>query len=117
MANCKVHLELNWIEECIFSTDGNYAKFEITDAKLHIRIVTFSTKDSVNLTKQLSEVLKSSLYFYRFQTKPEKIIEKGKILYELLNASIKGVRILFVLAFVVATGAANNEEGIKNNKQ
>ena len=55
LINCKVHFELNWIEDCILSSDGNFAKFEITDAKLHIPIVTLFTKDSVNLTKQLSE--------------------------------------------------------------
>ena len=33
-------------------------KFEITKAKLQVPIVTLSTKDSVNLTKQLKEDLK-----------------------------------------------------------
>ena len=47
LINCKVYLELNWIEDCILS---NSAKFEIADAKLHVPIVTFSTKDSANLT-------------------------------------------------------------------
>ena len=55
LINCKVHLELNWIEGCILSSAGDCAKFEITDAKLHVPIVTLSTKDSVNSTKQLSE--------------------------------------------------------------
>ena len=31
--NCKIHLELNWIEDCILSSVGNSAKFKITDAK------------------------------------------------------------------------------------
>ena len=53
LINCKVFLEINWIEDCILSSAGNTAKFEITDAKLHVPIVTLSTKDSVNLTKQL----------------------------------------------------------------
>ena len=44
--NCKVYLELNWIEDCIFSSAGNSAKFVITDAKLHVPVVTLSTKDS-----------------------------------------------------------------------
>ena len=52
LINCKVYLELNWIEDCILSSAGNSAKFEITDAKLHVPIVTLSTKDSANLTKQ-----------------------------------------------------------------
>ena len=44
--NCKVLLELNWIEDCILSSAGNSPKFEITDAKLHVSIVTLSIKDS-----------------------------------------------------------------------
>ena len=55
LINCKIHLEPNWIEDCILSSVGDSAKFEITDAKLHVPIVTLSTKNSVNLTKQLSE--------------------------------------------------------------
>ena len=44
-------------------------------------------------------------------------LKKGKILYELLNASFQGVRRLFVLAYVVAAGAANDEAAIKDNKK
>ena len=51
LINCKVYLELNWIEDCILSSAGDSAKFAITDAKLHVPIVTLSTKDSENLTK------------------------------------------------------------------
>ena len=29
LINCKVHLELNWIEDCILSSAGDSAKFEI----------------------------------------------------------------------------------------
>ena len=117
LTNCKVHLELNWIEDCILSSAGDSAKFEITDAKLLVLIVTLSTKDSVNLTKQLSEGFKRSVYWNSYQTKPKKVIEKEKNIYELLNASFQGVRRLFVLAYVVAAGAANDEAGIKDNKK
>ena len=63
LINCKVHLGLNWIEDCILSSSGDSAKFEITDAKLHVPIVTLSTKDSVNLTKQLSEGFKTPAFW------------------------------------------------------
>ena len=43
------------------------------------------------------------------------VIEKGKILYELLNASFQGIRRLFLLVYVVAANAANDEAGIKDN--
>ena len=52
------NLELNWIENYILSSAGDSAKFEITDAKLHVPIVILSTKDSVYLTKQLMKDLK-----------------------------------------------------------
>ena len=115
--NCKVHLELNWIEDCVLSIAGNSAKFEMADAKLHAPIVTLLTKDSVNLTKQLSAGFEKSAYWNSYQTKPVKVKEKGKYMYELLNVSIQGVKRLFFLAYVVAAGAKNDEGAIKHNKK
>ena len=40
LINCKVFLKLNWIEYCILYSAGSSAKFEITNAKLHVPIVT-----------------------------------------------------------------------------
>ena len=117
LMNCKVHLELNSIKDFILSSDGDSAKFEIADAKLHVPIVNVFTKENVNLTKQLSEGFKRSVYWNSYQTKPGEIIEKGKNIYELLNASFQGVRRLFVLAYVVTAGAANDEASIKENKK
>ena len=113
--NCKVYLELNWIEDCILSSAENSAKFAITDAKLHVPIVTLSTKGSANLTKQLNEGFKRSVYWNSYETKPAKVIEQGKNIYELLNASFQGVKRLFVLAYFIAENE-NDEAGIKNNK-
>ena len=98
----KVYLELNWIEDCILSSAGNTAKFAITDTKLHVPIVTLSTKDSANLTKQLNEGFKRSVYWNSYETKPAKVIEQGKNIYELLSASFQGVKRLFVLAYTIA---------------
>ena len=102
LINCKVYLELNWIEDCILSSAGDSAKFAITDAKLHVPIVTLSTKDSANLAKQLNEGFKRSVYWNSYETKPAKVIEKGKNLYELLNASFQGVKRLFIFVYAVA---------------
>ena len=52
LINCKIHVELN----CILSSAGEPAKAEITDAKLHLPIVTLSTKDNVNLRKQVMDL-------------------------------------------------------------
>ena len=102
LINCKVHLELNWIEDCIFPSDENSAKFEISDAKLHVPIVTLSTKDCVNLTKQLSEGFKRSVYWNSYQTKPVKIIEKGKIFVNYLIHHFKALEdYLFLLMLLL----------------
>ena len=67
LTNRKVYLELNWIEDCILSSARNSAKFEITDAKLHVPIVTLSAKNSANLTKQVNERFKRSVYWNSFE--------------------------------------------------
>ena len=48
------------------------------DAKLHVPIVTLSTKDNANLTKQLSKGFKRSVYWNSYETKPEKVTEQVK---------------------------------------
>ena len=121
LINCRFYPELNWIEDCTLSNARDSAKFAITDAKLHVPIVTLSTKDDAILTKQLNERFKRSVYWNSYETKSAKVIEKGKNLYEVLNASFQGVKRLFVLPYVTAAstaagGNSDNTAGIKSNK-
>ena len=96
------------------SSAGDSAKFVITDTKLHVPIVTLSNKDSANLAKQLNDGFERSVYWNSYETKPAKVIEQGKNLYELLNASFQGVKSLFALAYAIAAGNdADQEAGIK----
>ena len=67
-----------------------------------------STRDSAKLAKQLNEGFKRSVYWNSYETKPAKVIEQGKNLYELLNASIQGVKRSFVLAYSIAASPDNN---------
>ena len=75
-----------------------------------------STKDSANLAKPLNEGFKRFVYWNSFETKPPKVIQQGKNIYELLNASFQGVKRLFVRAYFIADGG-NGEAAIKNNKK
>ena len=86
------------------------------DTKLHVPIVILSTKDNVNLTKQLNDRFKRSVYWNNYQTIPVKVIEKGKNIKELLSVSFQVVKRLFVLAYFIAQNDANNKAGIKYNK-
>ena len=94
LINCKVDLELNWIEDCILSSAGGSA--------------ILSTKDSANLAKQFSEGFKRYVYWNSYETNPAKVIAQGKNLYELLNVSFQGVKRLFVLAYAI--DANRNDE-------
>ena len=79
LINCKIHLELNWYNNCIMYGANTYdggdnandreATFKITSTKLYVPIVTLSTKDNVNLIKQLNEVFKRSVYWNEYKSK------------------------------------------------
>ena len=116
LRNYKVFLELSWIKDCILPSARDSVKFTIEDTKLHVRIVSLSIKDTPNFTKQLKEGFKRSVYWNSYETKPAKVIEQGKNIYDLLNASFQGVKRLFVLACFIVEGG-NDEAGIKNNKK
>ena len=107
---------INLLNDSGNEKSGDTAKFATTDTKLHVPIVPLSTKDSANLAKQLNEGLKRSVYWNSYETKPEKVIEQGKNIYELLNASFEGVKRLHILAYSIAEGG-NDEAGIENNKK
>ena len=55
----KIDLELTWHKDCMISSAnaaaGQVVSFMITTTKLYVPIVTLSTKDNTNLTKQLNE--------------------------------------------------------------
>ena len=66
-------------------------------------MATLSTKDTVNLTKELSEGFKRSAYWNSDETKPEKVIEKTENICELFNASFEGITLgyLSLLMFLL----------------
>ena len=67
---------------------------------MYVPIVTLSTKDNVNLTKQLNEGFKSSVYWNEYKSKIEtKEADANNLKRFPLDASFQGVNRLFVLAF------------------
>ena len=70
LINCKIHLELNWSKDCVMSTIAD-TKLKITNTKLYVPIVTFSSQDNVKLVKLLEEGFKRPVYWTEYQTKIE----------------------------------------------
>ena len=71
LINWKIHLELNWTKDCIMSSVAGATTFKITSTKLYVPIVTLSTKDNVNLAKQLNKGFKRSAYWNEYKSKIE----------------------------------------------
>ena len=110
LINYKIHLELNWNNDCVNYGADTYAggdnannreaTFQITSTKLYVPVATLSTKDNVNLTKQLNEGFKRSVYWNEYKTKIEtKTADDNNVTRFPLDASFQGVNRLFVLAF------------------
>ena len=105
LVNCKIDLELTWHKDCMISSANAAANhvvsFMITDTKLYIPFVTLSTKDNTNLTKQLNEGVKITIYWNQYVSKPfpETQHKKTGITRFALDAAFQGVNRLFVLAF------------------
>ena len=66
LINCNIHLELSWRNDCVMFTIAA-TTFQIRSTKMYIAIVTLSTKDNVNLTKQLNEGFKRSVYWNEYK--------------------------------------------------
>ena len=69
LINCKIHLELNSTKNCVMSSIAGVTACQITSTKLYVPIVTLSAKGNVNLTKQLNEGFKRSVYWNEYKSK------------------------------------------------
>ena len=116
LINCKIHLELSWDKNCVMSSIAGVITFKI-NTKLHVPIVTLSTKDNVNLTKQLNEGFKRSVYWNEYKSKIEtKPADDQNPTTFSLDASLQGVNRLFVLAFNNTDGNVNHVERNSHRK-
>ena len=117
LINCKIHLEINWNNNCVMYGADTYAggdntsdieaTFQLTSTKLYVSVVTLSTKDNVNLTKLLDEGFKRSVYWNEYKSKIEaKAADNNNVTKLPLDTSFQGVNGLFVLAF------GNTENGV-----
>ena len=66
LVKCKTDLELTWHKDFMISSvnaaAGQVVSLMITNTKLYVPVVTLSTKDNNNLTKQLNDGFKRTIY-------------------------------------------------------
>ena len=72
--------------------------FKITNTKLHVPIVTLSSKVNVKLVKLLEEGFKSPVYLNEYKAKiKSRNLDKNNLTRFPLDASFQGVKRLFLL--------------------
>ena len=72
LINCKISLQLKWSKDCILVAGvaaNQELKFEITDTKLHVPVITLSTQDKVKLLKKLQSGFKKTINWNKYQCK------------------------------------------------
>ena len=125
LINCKIHLELHWNNNCVMygagaggdNVNNRETTFQITSTKLYVPIVTLSTEDNVNLTKQLNEGFKRSVYWNGYKNKIEiKEVDANNLKRFLLDASFQNVNKLFVFDFDNTNNGANKVERNSHRK-
>ena len=96
--NFEVNLILTWSATCVFIKSTGAEKFEITDTKLYVPVVTLSTQDNSKLLQELKSGFKSVISWNKYLSKPELLRQNPKLNY-LVEPSFQGINRLFVLAF------------------
>ena len=105
LINCKIHLELNWKNNCVMYAGGDNdnnreATFQITSTKLYVPVVTLSTKENENFIKQLDGRFKRSVYWNEYKSKIEtKPADNNNVTRFPVDVSFQGMNRLFVFAF------------------
>ena len=106
LINWEISLHLKRPNDC-FLVAGTAAsqklEFKITDTKLYVLVVTFSTQNNVKLLKQLESGFKRTINWNKYQSKTTNQVQ-NRYLDFLIDASFPGVNRLYVLSFKYENG-------------
>ena len=98
LINCEVNLLLTWSRDCVITNSTGAGKFEITETKLYVPVVTLSAQDNVKLLQQLKSGFKRTINWNEYKSSI-KTFAQNRYLNHLINPSFRGVNRLFVLSF------------------
>ena len=98
LINCEVNLELTWSKDCVITNSTGEGKFQITETKLCVPVVTLSTQDNAKLLQQLKSGFKRIINWSKYESEP-KTYAKNRYLNHLINPPFQRVNRLFVLSF------------------
>ena len=90
LINCEVNLILAWSKECVIINSRDEGKFAITETKLHVPVVTLSTKDNEKLLQQLKSGFKKTISWNKYESSI-KTSAQNRYLNYLINPSFQEV--------------------------
>ena len=98
LINCEVNFILTWSSICVITDSTGAGKFQITDTKLYVPVVTLSTQNNAKLIQQLKSGFKRTIHWNKYQSDP-KTYAQNRYLNYFVDPSFQGVNRLFVLSF------------------
>ena len=112
LINCEVNLILTWSSTCVIASvivANQAATFAITDTKLYVPVVTFSTQENTKFLQQLKSGFKRVINWNKYLSKPE-LLAQNPNLNHLVEPSFQGINRLFVLGFENDNDRTSDEE-------
>ena len=112
LINREVNFILTWSSTCVLvaaAIQNQAATFEITDTKLYVPVVTFSTEEHTKFLQQLKSGFKRVINWNKYLSKPE-LLAQNPNLNHLVEPSFQGINRLFVLAFENDGDRTSNDE-------
>ena len=98
LINREINFILTWSSACTIAEVNRETSFAITDTKLYVPVVTFSTNDNVKLLDQLKLGFKGTANWNKYQSKVTIHLQSLYLAY-LIDPSFQRVNSLFVLSF------------------
>ena len=93
LINCEVNLILTWSANCVIiytNVANQNLTFEITETKLYVPVVTWSTQGNVKILQQLKSDFKRTINWNKYLSKPE-LLAKNPNLNHLIETSFQGL--------------------------
>ena len=107
LITCEVNLILTWSKDCVITNSTGEGKFAITETKLHVPVVTLSTKDNEKLLQQLKLGFKKTITWNKYESSI-KTFAQNRYLNYLINPSFQGLNRFFVLPFENENGRTSH---------
>ena len=95
---CKINLILTCSSSCVITNSTGAGRFTITDTKLYVSVITFSTQDNAKLLQKLKSGFKRTIKWKKYQSDP-KPYALNQYLNHLIDPSFQRVKKIFPIIF------------------